>query len=308
MGAAPLVLLQPSCPPDDDPDLQRLLAALAAGLGVPALRLELRLEGEPSGRIFRFGPHLEDATVLGLEVQGPELAALHLPAGTGIPAGIAALAALAVEQALVAFDLHRQALLLRGALDTTTSAVLLFQSSGDIIYANPPADRLLSRQTEDALVVEQPGARPTPLFDMLCSLVERIAASGNSTASWLGSLALSDGSVLACELLQLRAGRELGQSGVLAILQTVTALPDRCLDALVASYGFSPREEEVARLLWEGLTANDIAERLSLSPHTIRDHLRGMYRKTGTSSRRDLLGLLQRATLAPPLDPSRRRG
>ena len=301
MGTDPLVLLQPTCPPDDDPELQRLLAALAAGLSVPALRLELRPEGSSSGRVYRHGPPLEVTTLVQLEVQSMESAALHVPAGVDLRPGSVSLAAYAVEQACVAFALHRQALLLRGALDSTTSAVLLFQPSGDIIYANPPADRLLSRQTEDALVVEQPGAKPTPLFNMLCSLVERIAASGNAATSWLGSLALSDGSVLACELLQVRAGRELGQSGVLAILQTVTALPDRCLDALAASYAFSPREEEVARLLREGLTANDIADRLSLSPYTVRDHLRRMYRKTGTSSRRDLLGLLQRATLAPPL-------
>jgi len=307
MGATPLVLLQPTCPPADDPSLERLLEALAAGLGVPALRLELRPEGEASTRTFHFGPPLEDACAVDLEIQGLDLARAYLPAGARLRTGSVALAAFAVEQALSAFDLRRQALLLRGALDTNTNAVLLFQQTGDIIYANPPADRLLSRQTEDALVVERPGTKPTPLFDMLCSLVERIATS-STTTSWLGTLAVSDGSVLACELLQVRAGAELGQSGVLALLQTVTALPDRCLDALVASYSFSPREEEVARLLREGLTTGAIAQRLSLSPHTVRDHLRNMYRKTGTSSRRDLLGLLQRATLAPPLDPERRSG
>jgi DNA-binding CsgD family transcriptional regulator len=307
MGAAPLVLLQPTCPPDDDPGLLRLLQALAAGLHVPALRLELRPEGESTTRTFRLGPPLEDATAVPLPVRGLDVAAVYVPSGTRLPPGSTALAAFAVEQALSAFDLRRQALLLRGALDTTTSAVLLFQPTGDIIYANPPADRLLSRQTEDLLVVERPGAKPTPLFDMLCSLVERIAAS-STTGSWLGTLAVSDGSVLACELLQVRAGHELGQSGVLAIVQTVTALPDRYVDALVASYGFSPREEEVARLLREGLTTSSIADRLSLSPHTVRDHLRKMYHKTGTRSRRDLLGLLQRATLAPPLAPERRQG
>ncbi len=57
------------------------------------------------------------------------------------------------------------------------------------------------------------------------------------------------------------------------------------------------------RLLQEGLTAGDMAERLRISPHTVRDHLRHLYRKTGTSSRRALLGLLQSATLAPPVFP-----
>jgi DNA-binding CsgD family transcriptional regulator len=37
-----------------------------------------------------------------------------------------------------------------------------------------------------------------------------------------------------------------------------------------------------------------MADRLGISPHTIRDHLKHLYRKTGTGSRSELLGMISR--------------
>jgi DNA-binding CsgD family transcriptional regulator len=39
-----------------------------------------------------------------------------------------------------------------------------------------------------------------------------------------------------------------------------------------------------------------MAEELGISPHTIRDHLKHLYRKTGTNGRNELLGLISRAS------------
>ena len=45
------------------------------------------------------------------------------------------------------------------------------------------------------------------------------------------------------------------------------------------TYGLSSREKEVLDLLGEGLTQREIADRLFLSPHTVDNHLRSIYRK-----------------------------
>jgi predicted ATPase/DNA-binding CsgD family transcriptional regulator len=47
----------------------------------------------------------------------------------------------------------------------------------------------------------------------------------------------------------------------------------------------SERETEVLRLVAEGLTNPEVAERLYLSPRTVGQHLRSVYRKLGVSSR-----------------------
>ena len=47
----------------------------------------------------------------------------------------------------------------------------------------------------------------------------------------------------------------------------------------------SPRERDVLRLVAEGLSDGDIAERLVLSPHTVHRHVANILRKLGLHSR-----------------------
>ena len=49
--------------------------------------------------------------------------------------------------------------------------------------------------------------------------------------------------------------------------------------------GLSPREAEVLRLVAEGLTNPQVAERLYLSPRTVDAHLQRIYGKLGITSR-----------------------
>lgn len=48
---------------------------------------------------------------------------------------------------------------------------------------------------------------------------------------------------------------------------------------------FSHREVQVLQLVAAGLGARAVAERLRLSPHTIRNHLKSVYRKLGVAGR-----------------------
>src|SRR5262249_49282701 len=62
----------------------------------------------------------------------------------------------------------------------------------------------------------------------------------------------------------------------------------------------SERELEVVRCLAEGLTNREIAERLGLSQHTVKNYLFRVFDKLGVSSRIELLFL----TLTQPITPS----
>lgn len=59
---------------------------------------------------------------------------------------------------------------------------------------------------------------------------------------------------------------------------------DRRLQA-IRKFGLAPREVEVLDLLAQGLPIALIATKLTVSSHTVNQHLRGVYRKLGVHSR-----------------------
>ena len=294
MGATSGILLQPCCPPRDDPEVRQLLELVTSVTGARWARLELQPEGGPP-ETYAAGAVQDGASAaVDLDIEGFS-ARLHVGSDRDPDPEQLRLVSFALERALHCRRYTEQVALLRGALDTTSSAVLLFDADGGISYANPPADRLLSRQTEHSLTVEGLGGAHQPVITFLCSLVERVATSHHSSPPWTETLALSDGSVLACEILQVDTGGTVPRRGVLAFLQPVSPLSKLCLESFCARHGLSPREEDVVRLVLEGLTTLDMAERLSISLHTVRDHLKRLYRKTGAKSRSELLSLVSTA-------------
>jgi DNA-binding CsgD family transcriptional regulator len=300
-----LILSEAWLPPDDDSEVLHLLEMAAALTGFSWMHLELRHHEVQSSSQLSFGTPDGPGTRITIALDSGFSAEVVSPAPLGD--STSRLISFTLNKILEVKQLRQQAELLRAALDTTTSAVLLFDKAGDIVYANPPADRLISRQTEDSLAVEKPGEQPQPLFTLLCGLVEEIAKRPETKPFWHGTLALSDGEVLACEIVRMQGDRGGQKTSVLAVMQTVNALPDRHLRAFSSSYRLTRREEEVLGQLRKGLPTSEIASRLGISPHTVRDHLKHLYRKTGTSSRNEILNQLASTTSAPPPDTPDRK-
>jgi DNA-binding CsgD family transcriptional regulator len=70
------------------------------------------------------------------------------------------------------------------------------------------------------------------------------------------------------------------------------ALGEELLPVLAAWYRVTPAELGVVRQATGGLAAKQIARKLDLSLHTVNDHLRSVYRKTGAAGRDELLARL----------------
>ena len=71
-----------------------------------------------------------------------------------------------------------------------------------------------------------------------------------------------------------------------------TAEPHSTLGVLLAAYGLTARELDVARLVLRGEPTTAIANALRISAHTVQDHLKSVFDKVGVRSRRDLVGRL----------------
>ncbi|MGH9166249.1 MAG: LuxR C-terminal-related transcriptional regulator [Acidimicrobiia bacterium] len=68
------------------------------------------------------------------------------------------------------------------------------------------------------------------------------------------------------------------------------AHPARLTPLLMAAYQLTEREQDVTRLVLRGSSTAEIAERLFISAHTVQQHLKSVFEKTGVRSRRDLVG------------------
>ena len=68
------------------------------------------------------------------------------------------------------------------------------------------------------------------------------------------------------------------------------AHPARIAPLLMSAYGLTEREQDVTRLVLQGESTATIADRLVVSAHTVQQHLKSIFEKTGVHSRRDLVG------------------
>jgi len=74
---------------------------------------------------------------------------------------------------------------------------------------------------------------------------------------------------------------------------------------LMRAWSLTPREQDVARLVIDGLSGQEIGRVLYISPHTVRDHVKSIYGKAGVTRRLDLLAALAGPDPAagPPGEP-----
>jgi DNA-binding CsgD family transcriptional regulator len=74
---------------------------------------------------------------------------------------------------------------------------------------------------------------------------------------------------------------------------------------IVQAYELSPREQQITQLIAHGYNTAEIAGRLYLSAHTVRDYVKAIFEKVGVSSRGELVATLFAEHYAPiHLDPS----
>lgn len=67
------------------------------------------------------------------------------------------------------------------------------------------------------------------------------------------------------------------------------ATPKDAMDVVLAAFALTDREADVARGVVAGVGTADLAAALGISGYTVQDHLKAVFAKTGTSSRRALV-------------------
>jgi DNA-binding CsgD family transcriptional regulator len=86
------------------------------------------------------------------------------------------------------------------------------------------------------------------------------------------------------------AGHDGAPQGTAVVIEP--ANPAETAPILVEAYDLSPREEQITRLIALGAGTSEIARRLHLSPHTVRDHVKAIFQKVAVTSRGELVAKL----------------
>jgi DNA-binding CsgD family transcriptional regulator len=110
--------------------------------------------------------------------------------------------------------------------------------------------------------------------------LDHLKELARSDARFSTVIGMADGRWLAAH------GAPLG-SGRVAIVLT-SATPADLFGVVVAGAGLTPREVEVTRLICRGHSDAEIAGLLTISPHTVHDHVRAVRAKLGVRSRAEV--------------------
>jgi DNA-binding CsgD family transcriptional regulator len=107
------------------------------------------------------------------------------------------------------------------------------------------------------------------------------AAHADGTASLCTRA--TDGTWVALEGAVLEADPRRRVSVIVGPAQPMTLAP-----RLMAAFGLSPREQDIARLVLAGRSTAEIGKALFITPYTVKDHLKVIFDKAGVRSRREL--------------------
>ncbi len=98
---------------------------------------------------------------------------------------------------------------------------------------------------------------------------------------------LSDGLWLTLRAARIGATMSSGDRDIAVTIEQTP--PAERVDLFARAFGLSPRESEVIGHLVTGCDTREVAVRMLLSEHTVQDHLKSVFAKTGTNNRRTLL-------------------
>jgi len=165
----------------------------------------------------------------------------------------------------------------RRADEDRAPGLLVLDAHDDVELTTPPADALLS-----LLVLDDPARRKVPAAALsIAAEVRRQGRIGRSapplhvptSSGWLTLYGSLPGG---------------GTDGRVAIV-VQRADAEYAVPLRLEAFGLTAREREVATLVARGLDTAAIAERLVISSWTVQDHLKAVFAKTDTRSRRELL-------------------
>jgi DNA-binding CsgD family transcriptional regulator len=161
--------------------------------------------------------------------------------------------------------------------------LVILSENGEVESTTPGVERWLSDLPDGDL---DAGRLPTAVHAVAA---RALRATGRAANLHTGEVALARVLSRSGTWVVLH-GTPLASSPRRAAVIVEPAHPARITPLLMSAYGLSAREQELTRLVLRGDSTAQIAQRLVVSPHTVQEHLKKIFEKTGVRSRRELVG------------------
>ena len=187
-------------------------------------------------------------------------------------------------------------------LDTLADPAILFDVAGEPVHANPAVDRLAASVDTSRLKSEA-----QRLAWSLGAAARRRSQGKLALASAAGD-ASSDAQMrsvrIGATVYRLRGSivgeQLLGAEPAVLVTMSASAAEPLSDETLHDEYGLTTREIQVARLIAEGLSNNEIADRLGVRFFTARNHVERALAKLRVTSRHRVGPLLRNETETQP--------
>ena len=165
------------------------------------------------------------------------------------------------------------------------SGFLLLDSSLNVVASNPEALQILSYPNSPQRI------KQTSIFlsdRIRTALVDHQTSDGSRIVKEY----YSGRRRYVCKGFQLDCSGRVSTSPAVAVLLERNVPPDLALEELCRQFDLTPRERETVELLVQGLTTKEIANRLAISPNTVKAFVRLVMVKMSVSTRSGIVGRL----------------
>jgi DNA-binding CsgD family transcriptional regulator len=158
-------------------------------------------------------------------------------------------------------------------------AVIVLSADCRIVSRTEAAEALLAELADSG--VPDPERLPVSIRAVA------LRASGRSAATHFAS---SRARTRSGRWVTIRAAALDGGRRVAVVIERMA--PADVASMMLAAYGLTARECEIAEHVLLGLSTQDVSETLKISQYTVQDHLKSIFDKTGVSSRKELAARL----------------
>ena len=167
------------------------------------------------------------------------------------------------------------------APEPAPAGLVLLDANGELLYVNSIAEGVLCYP--DTRGSEQ--QRRTVVADKVRSGLLGVGTQPRQPAELL-----SGRRKYLCRTLLLEPASTNGHGPTTAIVLERHSRRNDGLRRLCKQFNLTPREREAVLLLIDGLTTKEIAQRMDISPHTVKAFLRLVMTKLGATTRSGIVG------------------